>query len=119
MKINEYLNRTGNFGDQLHAAIDKLPQYSLQIQLVPPNNGDRCTGLNDREDEVVRGEEAENPVIKLGITITCLSLEEESHAKKHKSKKNKRLKGEQFWSKNLTILVLRSDGKLVCNLTMP
>lgn len=63
----------------------------------------------------------QNPTIKINILIKCLSLEEgqAKAAEKGKGKKKKALKWAQFWAKNLTLLVLRSDGKLVANMTMP
>lgn len=74
-----------------------------------------------REDNVTRPEPHEYPKITLKIHIKCLSVEDtKSKAdSKSKGKKKKTLKWEQFWSKTLTLLVLRSDGKLVGNMSMP
>jgi hypothetical protein len=68
-------------------------------------------------------EPGSNPIVNITVNIKCLSLEEPKPADKNKEKgKGKRkkvVKWEQFWSKNLTVLILRSDGKLIANMTMP
>ncbi len=66
-----------------------------------------------------RGEEDENPTIKLEITIECLSLEDVKAATvTNKGKKKKSGKWDHFWSNTLTVLVVRSDGVLVTNCSM-
>jgi len=52
----------------------------------------------------------------LDVTITCTSIEEKPQQTKQGKKKKR--KWEHFWSKNLTVFVLRSDGRLVINRTM-
>jgi len=53
----------------------------------------------------------------LDVTINCTSLEEKQQPNKQGKKKKR--KWDHFWSKNLTVFVLRSDGKLITNRTMP
>ena len=75
--------------------------------------------LDDRsENELVKGDEDENPRVILDVTINCTSAEENPQQQaKGKGKKKKR-KWDHFWSKNLTVFALRSDGKLVTNRTI-
>ena len=75
--------------------------------------------LNDRsENELVKGEDDENPRVILDVTINCTSADEiPQQSAKGKGKKKKR-KWDHFWSKNLTVFALRSDGKLVTNRTI-
>lgn len=67
-----------------------------------------------------RGDEDENPVVQLELTINCVSLEEKDKPTTNaKGRRKKSGKWDHFWHNNLTVLIVRSDGKLVTNMSMP
>ena len=70
-----------------------------------------------RENEFVSGEPDDYPMVKVDVVIKCLSTDEakESVAKGRTARKRK---WEQYYRQTLTVLVIRTDGKLICNRTI-
>jgi hypothetical protein len=71
-----------------------------------------------RENEFVGGGPEDYPIVKVDVIINCLSADETKQPAA-KAKKGRKRRWEQYYGMTLTVLVLRTDGKLICNRAMP
>lgn len=70
--------------------------------------------LIPRENEFISGEPDDYPAVKVDVVINCLSFNEAKELVA-KGKTARKRKWEQYYGQNLTVLVIRTDGKLICN----